>query len=346
MFESVAKQLFVIVMIVCSSLFATNLHARVEEGSKDTTALTSTDVTGQDTVNAGVYITSIHNIDFKLKEYTIDLWLWLKYRNRKFDFVQNLEIPSAKTVTKSFSTIDSSGDKVYLLMKLQCVMKDEWRIDNFPFDHQTLRFSIENSQFDSSQLIFVADTQGKNFDKRFTLRKWSIDTVVVNTGNRIYETNFGDPKVAEARTLYSAYKVKIQITRNAVGIFWKMFLGMYLAFLIAFMCFYIHSDGIDSRFGLSVGALFAVVGNKYIVDSALPESSTFTLVDTLHGITLFFILLIMIANAYVLKLMKRDDLARLKRFDKISGPVMMIAYVLLNAYFIYHAVNHVPGGAR
>jgi hypothetical protein len=48
--------------------------------------------------------------------------------------------------------------------------------------------------------------------------------------------------------------------------------------------------GIDSRFGLSVGSLFAVIGNKYIIDSALPESSSFTLVDLLHGITLFFIL--------------------------------------------------------
>ncbi len=347
MFNHIARQAFVIISLLICLLFVTGLQARTKTAVKDTTTIKVVDsLVGQDTVSAGVYITSIHNIDFKMKEFTIDLWLWLKYRNRKFDFVQNLEIPSAKSVTKSFSTIDSSGDRVYLLMKLQCVMKDEWRIDNFPFDHQNLRFSIENSQFDSSQLVFVADTLGQNFDKRFTLRKWKIDTVIINTGNRIYETNFGDPKVAEPSTVYSNYKVKVQITRNAVGIFWKMFLGMYLAFLIAFMCFYIHSDGIDSRFGLSVGALFAVVGNKYIVDSALPESSTFTLVDTLHGITLFFILLIMIANAYVLRLMKRDELAKLKRFDRISGPVVMILYLLLNAYFIYTAVNNVPNAGR
>jgi hypothetical protein len=60
-----------------------------------------------DTVKTGVYITSIHDIDFKQKEYTIDLWLWLKYNNPKFDFLQNLEIPQAKTVTKSYSTIDT-----------------------------------------------------------------------------------------------------------------------------------------------------------------------------------------------------------------------------------------------
>src|SRR5450432_704332 len=122
-----------------------------------------------DTVKTGIYITSIHDIDFKQKEYTIDLWLWLKYKNKAFDFVQNLEIPQAKTVVKSFSTIDSSGNNIYLLMKLQCLMKDSWKIANFPFDHQNLRFSIENSQYDYRSLVFATDTLGKHYDPRFVL---------------------------------------------------------------------------------------------------------------------------------------------------------------------------------
>src|SRR4051812_16421739 len=95
-----------------------------------------------DTVKVGVYITSVHDIDFKQKEYTINLWLWLKYKNPAFDFLQNLEVPQAKTVTKSFSTIDTSGGMNSIQMKLQCVMKDSWRISNFPFDTQKLRLSI------------------------------------------------------------------------------------------------------------------------------------------------------------------------------------------------------------
>lgn len=293
---------------------------------------------GPDTVRAGVYITSIHNIDFKQKEYTIDLWLWLRYKNQKFDFDKNLEIPMAKSVNRSYLTADTTADSsIYMLMKLQCVMKDEWKVDNFPFDRQNLRFSIENSQFDSSALLLIADTAGQHFDKRFTLRKWSIDSILITTGNRTYETAFGDPVARVPKAVYSNYKVKMVITRNAMGIFWKLFLGMYLSFLIAYMCFSIHIDSIDSRFSLAVGALFAVVGNKYIVDSSLPESSTFTLVDTLHGITLFFILAIMMANAYVLKLSKQGNEAGIIRFDKLCARLMLIAYVLLNVWFIYMA---------
>ena len=35
-----------------------------------------------DTVTVGVYINSIHDIDFREKQYTISLWLWLKYKNQ------------------------------------------------------------------------------------------------------------------------------------------------------------------------------------------------------------------------------------------------------------------------
>jgi hypothetical protein len=133
--------------------------------------------------------------------------------------------------------------------------------------------------------------------------------------------------------------VRLSITREAGGLFLKMFMGMYLAFLISYVCFYIHSDSMDSRFGLSVGSLFAVVGNKYIVDSSLPDSSTFTLVDTLHSITLLFILLVIAANAYSLRLIKQNQIPQSVRFDNRTAVALLILYLVSNAWFIWIALS-------
>lgn len=105
------------------------------------------EISTPDTVNVGLYITSIHDIDFRQKEYSVNLWgRWLKYKNRDFDFMKNLEVPMAKSVEKSYATVDTLEDgRIYLLMKLQCVMKGTWKINDFPFDRQKLRFAIENS---------------------------------------------------------------------------------------------------------------------------------------------------------------------------------------------------------
>jgi hypothetical protein len=293
----------------------------------------------KDTVLIGIYITSIHDIDFKQKEFATTFWLWLKYKNPDLDFVNNLEVSNAKSVEKTFFTIDTTGHQMTLQMKMQCVLKESWKIDNFPFDEQKLRIFIENSQFDASSMIFVPDTSGDHFDKRYTLRGWNVDSCIISSGKRVYQTAFGNESAVKQETEYSIFRVRLSIARDAGGLFWKMFLGMYLAFFISYICFFIHSDSMDSRFGLSVGSLFAVIGNKYIIDSALPESSSFTLVDTLHGITLLFILLVIAANAHSLRLIKQNKIHQSVRFDNRTGLIMLILYLASNALFIWRAVS-------
>ncbi|MBI1782064.1 MAG: hypothetical protein HYR66_11950 [Sphingobacteriales bacterium] len=218
-------------------------------------------------------------------------------------------------------------------------MKDSWHIENFPFNRQNLRLSLENPQFDSQSLIFAPVTAGDHYDKRFTLSGWTIDSFKMRVAVKEYKTAFGDPGMSAPHREYSAFRVRIGISRNAPGLFWKLFLGKYVAFLIAYSCFYIHADSIDSGFGLSVGSLFAVIGNKYIIDSALPESASFTMADTLHGVTLFFIILVISCPAYSLRLIKKGKGEKAHRFDMIAAQVLLALYLLLNIFFIYKSVK-------
>jgi hypothetical protein len=61
------------------------------------------------------------------------------------------------------------------------------------------------------------------------------------------------------------------------------------------------------------------------------------LVDTLHGITLFFIFTIITATAYSLLLVKKNKAKQAYRFDMIAAQVVLVLYVLLNLYFIIKA---------
>jgi len=294
-----------------------------------------------DTVQVGIYITSIHNIDFIEREYSITFWLWMKYRNKKLNFSKYLEIPNAKTHTCEFSNVDSSKDQVSMLMKIQCVMKDSWKIECFPFDKQTLWLTIESSQFDKDSLIFVQDSLGGHIGNRvkYSLAGWNIDTLNILTGNSVYNTNFGDTPFRPSVT-YSAYKVRVGIVRKSPGrLFWKMFLGMYVAFLISYVCFYIQPENFDSRFQLSVGALFAAIGNKYIVESSLPDSTTFTLVDALHALTLLFILCTIGATIVSLRIGKRYKTFSSRKWDMIVAQVILLLYLIGNAYFIIHSIS-------
>jgi hypothetical protein len=310
---------FILFMCVHGKIFAANDHP--------------------DTVNVGIYVTSVHDVDFREKEFSINLWLWLKYKRPEFDFMKNLEIPMAKTFEKSYTIIDTLEDgRIYMLMKLQCIMKGTWKITDFPFDRQTLRFAIENSMFDASELVFSADTSGEHYGKYF-LMAWEKDSFNIKTEIKEYDTAFGDPEYTKPFSEYAAYKVSIIVHRESWELFLKLFMGMYISFLISLVCFYIHPDNMDSKLALTVGSLFAVIGNKYIIDSTLPESNTFTLVDSLHGITMFYIFLVMASSVYTLNLIKSNKLEKAKNHNRIIGWVLLFAYVFFNVWLIWKATN-------
>ncbi|MFZ7114648.1 MAG: hypothetical protein ACO1G9_04635 [Bacteroidota bacterium] len=307
-------------------------------------SLKAQDESGPDTVNVGIYITSIHDIDFRQKEYSVNLWLWLKYRNKEFDFMRNLEVPMAKSVEKSYATIDTLEDgRIYMLMKLQCVMKGTWKINDFPFDRQKLRFAIENSMYDSKALIFSVDTVGKHYGKYF-LMGWEKDSFNLKTEIRKYETAFGDPELDKPESEYSSFKATIVVHRNSWEMFFKIFLGMYISFLISTICFFVHPDNMESRLALSVGSLFAVIGNKYIIDSSLPESNTFTMVDTLHGLTLLYIFLVIASSVYTLRLVRAGFENRSEKQNRMMGWILLLFYVALNLWVILSSYNTIATG--
>jgi hypothetical protein len=311
------KQLFVV--IVSTLLFvSTNLRAAAVP----------------DTVKIGAYVISIHDINFHDKEYIMRFWMWMKTKNTSLDLVNTVEIPNAKDIEKPDLFSDSTENFQWRLMKMKAVMKHAWRVSNYPFDRQELIVSVENSKYNSQQLHFEVDSSGKHYDPDLTVDGWHIADFKIFTNEKKYFTDFGDTSIGKAESVYDSFNIRILLERNAWGLFFKLFIGMYIAFCIASVSFLISPEHIEPRFGLPVGGLFAAVGNKYIIDSILPESNSFTLVDTLHAITFIYIFLIIIESSLSLIVEKKGWGKTAKMLNYYGPKTVMYTYLLLNLVFI------------
>ncbi len=291
-----------------------------------------------DSVKVGAYVISVHDINFHDKEYTSRFWLWFLYDNPNFDFSKQLDIPNAKSIEDPQVINDSLGGKTWVLMKMKAVMKENWNVQDFPFDRQHLRIQVENTMFDNSSMVFVPDIPGSHFDKDEAIDGWTIRNFKVTVGTNDYETGFGDSRPGKDLQYFSAFLVQMDIERNALGLFMKIFIGMYIAFLIALISLAPHPTELEPRFGLPVGGLFAAVGNKYIIDSLLPESSTFSLVDTLHTMTFFGIFAILVVSAVCLKLLDNDKKDLCEKVNYWGARVVVLLYVGGNILFISLAI--------
>jgi len=301
--------------------------------------LSSTKAQAQpDTVTVGSYVISVHDINFRDKEYTMRFWLWFLYDNPDFDFSTQLDIPNAKSIDPPEIILDSINNKTWAIMKMKATMKESWKVADFPFDKQHLKVQVENTLFDNNDLVFKPDTKGSTYDKAEALDGWDITNFRVSTILNDYETGFGDTAPNRNLQNFSAFLIEMDIERNAWGLFLKIFIGMYIAFLISVISFTIQVQELEPRFGLPVGGLFATVGNKYIIDSILPETSAFTLVDTLHTLTFLGIFATLVVSAVALRYYDNGKKETAIRINKFGSKVVLWSYLILNLIFIGLAI--------
>jgi hypothetical protein len=258
------------------------------------------------------------------------------YDNPEFDFSKQLDIPNAKEISPPEIIVDSLNGKAWAILKMKCKMKENWEVHDFPFDSQHLKVQIENTLFDNKNLVFVADTTGSRYDEKETIDGWSMKNFRVVGSNNDYETGFGDS--SNPYQVFSSFNIEMEIERDAWGLFLKIFIGMYIAFLIAIISFTPHPSELEPRFGLPVGGLFAAVGNKYIIDSLLPETTTFTLVDTLHSLTFFAIFATLLVSAFALKLHDNNKSEKALRVSQRGALIVICSYVVFNIIAITAAL--------
>jgi hypothetical protein len=292
-----------------------------------------------DTVEIGSYVISLHDLDFHNKEYDARFWVWMIYKNPEFDFAHRVEVPNAKDlVIQDIMTDTLEGDKIWVLMKLKCTMKQNWRVHNFPFDKQHLEIAIENSEYDTRKLVFKVDSTGAHFDPKFTVDGWNILNFKTQIQNSHYQTDFGDPTLGKDASEYASYVISMELTRNAWGLFLKLFIGMYISFLIALISFNVDQADSGPRFELPVGGLFGSIGNKYIIDTILPESSLFSLVDSLHALTFISIFVILAISVYSLQVFDRGQEIRARKIDKMGRNYVMIIYLGVNVVLVFLSI--------
>ena len=312
-----------------------------------------------DTVHIGAYLLSLHDINFHEREYTARFWLWIRYKNPQLHFEKYVEIPNAKTVEKSDTLIERQTDAIHrarfgkdsilFTLKMKCIMKEDWDVDDYPFDKEPVEIWVENSKYDTTNFVFIADSLG-NFYDSLALLGWEKPIMKGITDFHKYESAFGDIADSGQSSVYSRYKLQIIMERGPWNLFFKLTLGMYVSFLIAFVGFFINPDNVDARFEIPIAGIFAVAGNAFAIEPQLPEGSKLTLVDWLQIVTLGSILLMIGVSAVSVYMRERSNknppmVPPLKaKFDRASildmsaAFFILVVYGIINISWIRHAV--------
>lgn len=294
----------------------------------------------KDTTKVGLFVTSLHDFDLTDQSYTAEFWLWFNYKNDSLKPLETREISNVKSVESSIPDTEKKGDINWATEKIRANIKHQWNLEHFPFDRQVLALEIEEAIYDTTTMIYVPDVENSKYDNQnMNLTEWKITNFKIAPNVKTYQTTYGDPEL-EGISSYPSVKAEITIERIGTGLFFKLFTGVYVAFFISMMVFFIEPVDVDPRFGLSVGGLFASVGNKYIVDSNMPESTSFTLIDKVHAMTFLYILISIVISVISLYFFKNNQIQKSKKLDVRSFFVLAASYIGINLILISRALTN------
>jgi len=294
----------------------------------------------KDTCRVGVYINNIYDFKVDDKSFMADFWMWMNYTADSLQFENTVEITNSKTADFSHYSMEKKGKWNWVAQKCRAQLTHEWDVTCFPFDKQALEIVIEDARYDTSALVYAADDINSKINRAFSLGEWTVERFSLKESIKTYQTTYGNP-VLSGKSSYPAVIAQITIRRNNSWIkLVKMLTGVYVAFLISCIVFFVSSENQDSRFGLCVGGIFAAIGNKYIVESIVPSSTSNTLMDNVHTLTFIFILLIIIVITVSLRMFESGDENKRRqslKLDKLAFVSLSVLYAAINAVLIYNA---------
>jgi hypothetical protein len=295
-------------------------------------------------VVTGAYVSKIEDLNFRENKYAIDFYVWFRWKAEgplaNYKPLDSFEIVNGKIENRGSVVEKKIGDMNYASVRVAATMSETWDLARFPFDAHTMTVKIEDSTYTTNELVFVADKSNSGLGDEIDMAGWAPSNFVTDVQTKVYRTNYGDTSLpTDARSDYSRFMFKVDIDRRSDGSAIKLLSTVLLATAVAFVAFLVKPSDLDARFGMGVGALFAVAASAFISASLVPDSGAMTLADKMHIIALAFIFGTLLLSALCLKLevSEREELAyRIDRYAVVLLPLLFYGWA---AYLIWHSVR-------
>lgn len=287
-------------------------------------------------VVVGTYINKVQEVSFRDSRIAIDFYIWFRWKAegelKDYKPLESMEIINGRVDAKSSVVEKKIGDLSYASARLTATIFKTWGLETFPFDHHQVRVHVEDSQYVNDALVFEPDLPNSRIGDELTLPGWRLSDFEIQGVPKTYKTNYGDTSLpTDALSTYSRLSFGMTMWRDGWGSAVKLLSTVVFATLVAFVTFGIKPSDVDPRFGLGIGALFAVAASAFVVASTQPDSGVLTIADEMHIVSMGFIFASVVQSAFCLKW---DEAGLEERYRKVDFWSM----ILFPALFLGWAV--------
>ena len=215
----------------------------------------------------------------------------------------------------------------------------KWNLRDYPFDTQQLKISFRT--FDDTSRVLIKDIDNIKIGKSRMVQDtdlidgWDFKDITTE------ESFLPDPALGyrvktidgERIPIVQNFSYLINIQRDGWFLYFKLFFGTFLSFIISYLVFFIDKKYFETRITLSIGGIFGAVGNRYFVESLMPEVQVLTKADLVNNL----IISLIVINIFMV-IMQQNNMLKNNKFISSNQKLAVfsaILFILLNLIIIY-----------
>jgi hypothetical protein len=274
-------------------IFATTILAFLPSVSAQAPSATS-DRVATEYVTAHVLVTDLGEFDIDNQRYRVGFYIWYEAEPAAPNLLENLRLRGVEEILKNEGEtfVSPDGKRVHRRY-FEARVDYTWRVEDFPFDQQSLVLMMDLGDLDYRAVRFVGNSTEQVIDPDIEVTGWEITGAATYATRKIYPTGLGHPAAHFSGELeIPELVVTITIRRTTTSGFWKMMATALAAAGLACTAYFIPlnmGSALSPRFGLIAGSVFAVVLSMRQSMDTLGALTAVTLTDQIHIAILIYI---------------------------------------------------------
>lgn len=272
----------------------------------------------------GVYPMSLYDFDAKRENFKINFYAWWRTKDKDFHPEKSVEIMNAIKYKAVLSNRDKNGDEYYTTVHYYATIHQYWDPKNFPFDHQTLLISLED-QNDAKHVVFEPDYEQSGIHHEFEIPNWKILNFQLHKSVTHYNSNFGD--ISTPKGIYSRLTMQIDLKHEGWVSYFNYFIAFFVTSFLSLLVFFMEKESVEVKMLILVSAIFAFIGNKYVLDTVISDVAGYSLTNLIQVAT--FVALF----CGIVFLLLDKNMAE-KHYKKRVFMIHLIGYILACSYVV------------
>ena len=307
---------------------------------------------GPTLVSIGFHILSIRSVDLPAQSMFADFYMWVRFKpasqEQEKEIIDKIEFMNGKPDTKDEVENKKIGEETYVCWRIAGTFNFNVRLQNYPFDTQTLEILVENSNLESDEMVFAADTEsyrrGGTSDQLWgagedlAVHEYSLKAVTHGVTLHPYKSDFGDiSHGSRAATTHSRYVMGVVFQRDYKPYVYKILLPIFVILAMSYVVFFLPAKEFATSAGIAITAILSCIAFNVAVAQTMPNVGYLVTSDKFFIGTYLLLLLTLVESivSYAINNAGKAELAvKIDRVGTVVFPllcVVMFAWLALNA---------------